>query len=192
MERRAVDDQESSPGPDGAGVALTARATVDEHGVVTGWNAGAERLLGYSAAQILGRTAASLLAQEPAAGDLPRLPPLPPLPEPQELQDLPRWHGTPALRHLDGHQVEARVIAHHRTPGSTGDGVPGRTPDGVPGAAPGGTTHGTPGEAPDGTASVRRGRPGPAPGRPADPALGHPPHPTGKTIWAEQSVEPEL
>lgn len=142
MERRAVDDQESSPGPDGAGGALTARATVDEHGVVTGWSAGAERLLGYSAAQILGRAAASLLAEEPTAGDLP---PLPPLPEPQELQDLPRWHGTLALRHLDGHRVEARVIAHHRTPGGTGDGAPGRTPDG---STPDGTTHRTPGEAP--------------------------------------------
>ncbi|MEU5294501.1 SpoIIE family protein phosphatase [Streptomyces umbrinus] len=164
MERPAVDDQESSPGPDGAGGALTARATVDEHGVVTGWSAGAERLLGYSAAQILGRAAASLLAEEPGAGDLP---PLSSLPEPQELQDLPRWHGTLALRHLDGHRVEARVIAHHRTPGGTGDGAPGRTPDGVPGGStpggmpggtapvmPDGTTHRTPGEAPDGAAPV--------------------------------------
>ena len=121
MERRAVDDQESSPGRDGAGGALTARATVDEHGVVTGWNAGAERLLGYSAAQILGRAAASLLAEEPGAGDLP------------PLSELPRWHGTLALRHLDGHRVEARVLAHHRTPGGTPDGTTGHgTPDGTP------------------------------------------------------------
>ncbi|MEU9899016.1 SpoIIE family protein phosphatase [Streptomyces phaeochromogenes] len=150
MERRAVDDQESSPGPDGAGGALTARATVDEHGIVTGWNAGAERLLGYPAAQILGRAAASLLAEEPGAGDLPPLPPL------LELPELQRWHGTLALRHRDGHRVEARVLAHHRTPGRTGDGTPGRAGDGVPGRAgdgapggvPAGTAHGTP----DGTA----------------------------------------
>ncbi|MDQ1027971.1 PAS domain S-box-containing protein [Streptomyces umbrinus] len=127
MERRAVDDQESSPGRDGAGGALTARATVDEHGVVTGWGAGAERLLGYSAAQVLGRAAASLLAEEPTAGDLP------------PFSELPRWHGTLVLRHLDGHRVEARVLAHHRTP------------DGVPGGAPHGTTHGTPDQASDGT-----------------------------------------
>lgn len=120
MERRAVDDQESSPGRDGAGGALTARATVDEHGVVTGWSAGAERLLGYPAAQILGRAAASLLAEEPTAGDLP------------PFSELPRWHGTLVLRHFDGRRVEARVLAHHRTP------------DGVPGGAPDGTTHGTP------------------------------------------------
>lgn len=119
MERRAVDDQESSPRPDGAGGALTARATVDEHGIVTGWNAGAERLLGYSAAQILGRAAASLLAEDPGTGDLPPLPPF------SELPELPRWNGTLALRHLDGHRVEARVLAHHRTPGRTEEGAPG-------------------------------------------------------------------
>lgn len=143
MERRAVDDQESSPRPDGAGGALTARATVDEHGIVTGWNAGAERLLGYSAAQILGRAAASLLAEDPGTGDLPPLPPLPPF---SELPELPMWRGTLALRHLDGHRVEARVLAHHRTPGRTGDGVP----DGTAHGTPDGTTHGTPDQAPDG------------------------------------------
>ncbi|MEV0556063.1 SpoIIE family protein phosphatase [Streptomyces sp. NPDC050597] len=114
MERRAVDDQESSPGRDAVGGAPTARATVDELGVVTGWNAGAERLLGYPAAQILGRPAASLLAEEPGAGDLP------------PLSELPRWHGTLGLRHLDGHRVEARVLAHHRM----SDGTPDRASDG--------------------------------------------------------------
>ena len=114
MERRAVDDQESSPGGDAVGGALTARVTVDEHGVVTGWNAGAERLLGYPAPQVLGRAAASLLAEEPTAGDLPPLP------------ELPRWHGTLGLRHLDGHRVEARVLAHHRR----SDGVRGAVVDG--------------------------------------------------------------
>ncbi|MCZ4507806.1 SpoIIE family protein phosphatase [Streptomyces sp. ActVer] len=132
MERRAVDDQESSPGRDGAGGARTARATVDENGVVTGWSAGAERLLGYPAAQILGRAAASLLAEEPTAGELP------------PFSELPRWHGTLVLRHLDGHHVEARVLAHRRRP----DGVPGGAPDGTPR----GTTHGTPDQASDGVA----------------------------------------
>ncbi|WP_327316599.1 SpoIIE family protein phosphatase [Streptomyces sp. NBC_01235] len=88
--------------------ALTARVTVDEHGTVTGWNDGAEVLLGYRAGQVLGRPAVALLAEEPAA---PELPPF---------DRLPRWHGELALRHRDGHRVEARVLAHHRTPESGG------------------------------------------------------------------------
>ncbi len=104
MERRIVDDRNASPAPDDLRGVLTARATVDEHGTVTGWSEGAEQLLGYSSAQILGRPAASLLAEEPTAGDLP------------PLSELPRWHGTLTLRHRDGHHVEARVLAHHRAP----------------------------------------------------------------------------
>ncbi|MFF8969939.1 SpoIIE family protein phosphatase [Streptomyces sp. NPDC014995] len=86
------------------GEALTARVTVDEQGTVTGWNDGAEQLLGYASEQVVGRPAAALLAEEPAAGDLP------------PLAELPRWHGTLALRHRDGHRVVTRVLAHHRTP----------------------------------------------------------------------------
>jgi serine phosphatase RsbU (regulator of sigma subunit)/PAS domain-containing protein len=108
MERRTGDDQaaawEPSPVRDVVDEALTARATVDEHGTVTGWNDGAEHLLGHTAAQILGRPAVTLLAEEPAAADLP------------EFARLPRWNGTLALRHQDGHRVEARVLAHHRAP----------------------------------------------------------------------------
>ncbi|MFE9645494.1 SpoIIE family protein phosphatase [Streptomyces sp. NPDC006365] len=104
MERRAVDDQEARSVGDVAGEALTARANVDEHGTVTGWSEGAEHLLGYAPAQILGRPAASLLAEEPTASDLPAF------------SELPRWHGTLGLRHRDGHRLEARVLAHHRTP----------------------------------------------------------------------------
>ena len=83
--------------------ALTARVTVDDHGVVTGWNAGAERLLGYPAERIVGRPAAQLLAE--------------PLPQEQvrPLAELPRWHGTLALMRQDGHRLEARVLAYHRT-----------------------------------------------------------------------------
>src|SRR5688572_22244366 len=103
MERRTVDDLGAVPGRGAVGEALTARATIDEQGTVTGWSAGAEHLLGYTPTQILGRPAASLLAEEPAASDLPPFP------------DLPRWHGTLALRHRDGHRVEAKVLAHHRT-----------------------------------------------------------------------------
>ncbi|MFI6933769.1 SpoIIE family protein phosphatase [Streptomyces sp. NPDC050287] len=87
---------------------LTARATVDERGRVTAWSDGAQRLLGYPAARILGRPAAVLLAEEPAAAELP------------PFARLPRWHGTLALRHRDGHRVDARVLAHHR-PAPDGD-----------------------------------------------------------------------
>ncbi|MFJ4083793.1 SpoIIE family protein phosphatase [Streptomyces iakyrus] len=89
------------------GAALTARVALDEHGVVTGWNAGAERLLGYSAEQVTGRRAADLLAEPiPVRGGLPTL------------AGLPRWNGDVALRHRDGRQLTVRVLAHHRPPGA--------------------------------------------------------------------------
>ncbi|MPY44757.1 PAS domain S-box protein, partial [Streptomyces phyllanthi] len=116
MERPVIGGQAVGTGPYAPGGALTARATVDAHGTVTGWSEGAERLLGYAPAQILGRPAVSLLAEEPAASDLP------------PLAELPRWHGTLALRHRDGRRLEARVLAHHRTPG---DGADGGTGDGA-------------------------------------------------------------
>ncbi len=104
MERHDVNGPGMIAGLGVAPDALTARATLDEHGNVTGWSDGAEHLLGYVAAQILGRPARSLLADEPTASDLPPFP------------ELPRWHGTLALRHRDGHRIEAKVVAHHRSP----------------------------------------------------------------------------
>ncbi|PTH87413.1 PAS sensor protein [Streptomyces sp. A244] len=89
------------------GAALTARVALDEHGVVTGWNAGAERLLGYEAEQVTGRRAADLLAEPiPVRGGLPTL------------AGLPRWNGDVALRHRDGRQLTVRILAHHRPPGA--------------------------------------------------------------------------
>ncbi|MEV7068308.1 SpoIIE family protein phosphatase [Streptomyces collinus] len=89
------------------GAALTARVALDEHGVVTGWNAGAERLLGYSAGQLTGRRAADLLAEPiPVRGGLPTL------------AELPRWNGDIALRHRDGRKLTVRILAHHRPPGA--------------------------------------------------------------------------
>ncbi|MER7403093.1 SpoIIE family protein phosphatase [Streptomyces sp. NPDC000070] len=91
------------------GESLTARVTLDEQGRVTGWNPGAERLLGYSAGQMTGRRAADLLAEPiPVRGGLPTL------------AGLPRWNGDVALRHHDGRKLTVRVLAHHRAPG-TGD-----------------------------------------------------------------------
>ncbi|MET9526554.1 SpoIIE family protein phosphatase [Streptomyces coeruleorubidus] len=89
------------------GESLTARVTLDEQGRVTGWNTGAERLLGYAARQMTGRRAADLLAEPiPVRGGLPTL------------AGLPRWNGDVALRHHDGRELTVSVLAHHRAPGT--------------------------------------------------------------------------
>ncbi|MFF3851094.1 SpoIIE family protein phosphatase [Streptomyces sp. NPDC002328] len=84
--------------------ALSANVTVDEHGIVTRWNAGAEALLGYPPAQIVGRPAAGLLAEPIDEREL------------RSVVQLPRWNGRVALRHRDGHRSEIKVLAHRRAP----------------------------------------------------------------------------
>ncbi|MFF6881398.1 SpoIIE family protein phosphatase [Streptomyces sp. NPDC012474] len=81
--------------------ARTARATVDEHGLVTGWSEGARRLLGYPPEEIIGKPAACLLG-DVTAGTL------------SAIRALPRWNGRVRLRHRDGHPVDAGLLAHHR------------------------------------------------------------------------------
>ncbi|MER5434115.1 SpoIIE family protein phosphatase [Streptomyces sp. NPDC002588] len=85
--------------------AATACVTVDPQGVVTGWSTGARRLLGYRAAEVVGRPAARLLAGEP-----------PPTPALQTLHALPRWNGTVRLLHRDGHHLTVDLLAHRRRP----------------------------------------------------------------------------
>jgi PAS domain S-box-containing protein len=80
--------------------AATARAVVDEGGTLREWNEGARRLLGYAADEVVGRSAAALLA-DPAS---PVLPPAPSY----------RVDGPLELRHRDGHTVSVWVLAHHR------------------------------------------------------------------------------
>ncbi|MGW0610223.1 SpoIIE family protein phosphatase [Streptomyces sp. NPDC002788] len=106
-----ADRSSPGPGPEAldalVGEALTARVTLDEHGAVTGWNAGAERLLGYPAERMTGRRAADLLAEPiPVRGGMPAL------------SSLPRWNGDVALRHRDGRKLTVRILAHHRPPGT--------------------------------------------------------------------------
>jgi PAS domain S-box-containing protein len=78
----------------------TARAVIDDSGTLLEWNEGARRLLGHTAADVVGRPAADLLA-EPG--------PHTPLPPGSE-----RWNGTLALRHRDGRVLPVWVLANRR------------------------------------------------------------------------------
>ncbi|WP_065966776.1 SpoIIE family protein phosphatase [Streptomyces sparsogenes] len=80
----------------------TARATLDERGIVTGWSEGARRLLGHPSAAVLGRPA-SLLLVGGAGPDLPGA-----------RGRLGRWAGELTLLHRDGHPLRVRLLAHHR------------------------------------------------------------------------------
>ncbi|MEV5319578.1 SpoIIE family protein phosphatase [Streptomyces sp. NPDC052687] len=84
--------------------AATARAVIDAAGTLTEWSEGARRLLGWAADEVVDRPAARLLA-----GPVPEV-------------SAPRWHGTVALCHRDGHTVTAWLLAHHRRPSGGGPG----------------------------------------------------------------------
>ncbi|MFJ8504011.1 SpoIIE family protein phosphatase [Streptomyces avermitilis] len=83
-----------------SGEAATARAVIDESGVLVDWNEGARRLLGYAPEEVEGRPAADLLALG-GAGHPPRPP-------------GDRWSGTLELRHRDGRTLSVWLLAHHR------------------------------------------------------------------------------
>ncbi|MFH0519457.1 SpoIIE family protein phosphatase [Streptomyces sp. M41] len=78
--------------------AATARAVIDAAGTLVEWNAGAERLLGHRAAEVVGRPAAELLADgrtdrpHPPRGD--------------------RWDGVLTLRRHDGGTLPVWLLAH--------------------------------------------------------------------------------
>jgi PAS domain S-box-containing protein len=75
---------------------------LDAEGTVVGWTQAAQRLVGYSAADVVGQSAAVLLAAEDRAkastlseaGSAPR-----------------RWVGSAQLRHRDGHRIDVRLWA---------------------------------------------------------------------------------
>ncbi|MEV7289310.1 SpoIIE family protein phosphatase [Streptomyces sp. NPDC093252] len=84
--------------------ASTARAVIDAHGDVAEWNEGARRLLGWTAAEVVGRPVAALVDG--------------PFPVPR----APRWDGTLTLRHRDGRGLPVWLLIHHRRPhGTPGD-----------------------------------------------------------------------
>ncbi|MFF9275849.1 SpoIIE family protein phosphatase [Streptomyces griseosporeus] len=76
--------------------AATARAVIAENGTLTGWNHGAQRLLGWSPDEVVGGPAVRLLAGA-GAGPAPA---------------GPRWDGTLTLRHRDGHALPVWLLAH--------------------------------------------------------------------------------
>ncbi|MFG2129226.1 SpoIIE family protein phosphatase [Streptomyces sp. NPDC048751] len=99
----------SVPGEDGRASskevvdeAATAKAVVDEHGIVTGWNEGARRLLGYRASEVVGRPGAALLPDGLPPDVLSSLP------------TRPRWNGRVTLLHRAGHSLTVNLLAHLR------------------------------------------------------------------------------
>ncbi|MFF4347607.1 SpoIIE family protein phosphatase [Streptomyces sp. NPDC001530] len=87
-----------------------ATATISPRGIVTGWSEGARRLLGYRASDVVGHTAAGLLA----TADVSRAAGF-------SLIDAQEWSGTAAFRHRDGHRID---LALHAYPSLDGNGEP--------------------------------------------------------------------
>ncbi|MFK0156100.1 SpoIIE family protein phosphatase [Streptomyces sp. NPDC090493] len=76
----------------------SATAVVDDRGIVTGWSAGAERLLGYACQEAVGSPVTHLIAPDTGSGD--------------GLAALSGVGTTALLRHRDGRPVEVRVRAY--------------------------------------------------------------------------------
>ncbi|MFE2415963.1 SpoIIE family protein phosphatase [Streptomyces hokutonensis] len=87
--------------------AATARVVIDDAGTLVEWNEGAQRLLGHTAGEVVGRPAVRLLAGGTGA-----------LPVPSSA----RWDGTVTLWHRDGRAVPVWLLAHHRRPRDGGPG----------------------------------------------------------------------
>ncbi|MET8963444.1 SpoIIE family protein phosphatase [Streptomyces sp. NPDC004074] len=85
-----------------SGEAATARAVVDDNGILAQWNEHARRLLGYTQDEPVGRPAAELL--------------VPGSPVPPHPPGGVRWSGTVELRHRDGRSLSVWLLANHRPP----------------------------------------------------------------------------
>ncbi|ARF59252.1 SpoIIE family protein phosphatase [Streptomyces gilvosporeus] len=73
---------------------VSVTAVVDARGIVTGWSAGAEGLLGYPGQEVIGRLVTRLLGVDEADG------------AEGLLAAFDGWSGTTLLRHRDGRRVE--------------------------------------------------------------------------------------
>ncbi|WSW72075.1 SpoIIE family protein phosphatase [Streptomyces sp. NBC_00996] len=95
--------ENATPLGDGSGQlpdpATSATAVVDARGTVTGWSAGAQRMLGYPYEDVVGRPAARLLGcNADVTADSSAV--------------LEGRSGTTLLRHQDGHDMEAELHAY--------------------------------------------------------------------------------
>jgi PAS domain S-box-containing protein len=73
---------------------VSAAATTDAQGILTGWSEGARRLTGYTAPEVVGRAARALLAEDPPGRAVAEL------------------TGTVVLRHRDGGPITLTLRAH--------------------------------------------------------------------------------
>ncbi|MGW4031573.1 SpoIIE family protein phosphatase [Streptomyces sp. NPDC004838] len=74
----------------------------DRGGTVTRWDDGARLMLGYRAAEIVGRAAADVLGSQVTDAAQP------------VLDERKRWSGTAVLRHRDGHSLDVWLLAYRR------------------------------------------------------------------------------
>ncbi|WP_351229682.1 SpoIIE family protein phosphatase [Streptomyces sp. NPDC002133] len=81
-----------------AGAAI---ALLDAEGTVVGWTEAARQLVGYSAAEVVGRSGAALLA---AAEDRAKIPAVV-----EQSSARGRWSGFGGVRHRDGRKVDVRL-----------------------------------------------------------------------------------
>ncbi|MFF3848175.1 SpoIIE family protein phosphatase [Streptomyces sp. NPDC002328] len=108
-------DGPAAPATQVNGGSATARAVVDAFGVVTGWSEGARRLVGWEASEVMGRSAAVLLAEGLTGSAL------------RSIVATRRWNGTVNLRHRDGHPIAVGLLVHRREHGPSADGGAGRS-----------------------------------------------------------------
>ncbi|MFE2544348.1 ATP-binding SpoIIE family protein phosphatase [Actinacidiphila glaucinigra] len=94
----AASEAHETPAPGGAATAL-----LDAEGTVAGWSQAAQRLVGYSAAEMVGRPARTLLllggdvrGENPAA---------------EQLAHRGRWSGPARIRHRDGRGIDVHLTA---------------------------------------------------------------------------------
>lgn len=88
--------------PDDSPVRGDAYAVLDDRGAIVSWSPGAQRLLGHTAARVLGTPAARLLH---SAADAARI-------LERRRDDRSVVLGVAGLRHLDGHRVDVALWAH--------------------------------------------------------------------------------